>query len=148
LEREPDEATKDILAGANELGFQAWFFNRNGQLASSDVADVALRQVPDRRNAVEQALMGRRYSHNADEGEVTIVAVPVFGEAGIKGVLLTRSSRPDVLQAAIDRLRGESLRALLIAALVGILAGFLVATAITHRIKRLAKSAGRMAAGS
>lgn len=148
LEREPDEAGQDILESANELGFQAWFFDRNGDRASGDVADFALRQVPERRNAVEQALLGRRYSHNADEGEVTIVAVPIFGERGIVGALLTRSSRPDVLQNAIERLRGESLRALLIAALVGILAGFLVATAITHRIKRLAKSAGRMAAGS
>lgn len=148
LEREPNDAAKDILAGANELGFQAWLFDRNGARASGDVADFALRKVPERRNAIEQALLGRRYSHNTDDGEVTIVSVPIFGEMDITGALLTRSSRPEVLQKAIERLRGESLRALLIAALVGILAGFLVATAITHRIKRLAKSAGRMAAGS
>lgn len=148
LEREPPDAARDILASANELGFQAWVFDRNGDLLLGDSPDFVLRDLPDRRNAIEQALLGRRYSHNADDGEVTIVGVPIFGSRGISGALLTRSSRLDVLQNAIERLRGESLRALLIAALVGILAGFLVATAITHRIKRLAKSAGRMAAGS
>lgn len=148
LQREKPAAANDILAGANELGFQAWTFDRNGDRSSAGAPGYALREVPERREAIEQALLGRRYSHNTDDGEVTIVAVPIFGERRINGALLTRSSRPDVLQNAIERLRGESLRALLIAALVGVLAGFLVATAITHRIKRLAKSAGRMAAGS
>jgi two-component system sensor histidine kinase VicK len=53
-----------------------------------------------------------------------------------------------VLDSAIDQLRDDSFRALLIAVGIGILAGFLVASAIAVRVKRLAHGAEQMAAGS
>jgi signal transduction histidine kinase len=43
---------------------------------------------------------------------------------------------------------GDNRRALVIAVSIGILAGFLIAVAIANRVRRLAESAGRMAAGS
>ncbi len=43
---------------------------------------------------------------------------------------------------------GDNKRALVVAVLIGVLAGFLIAVAITHRVSRLAQAAGEMAAGS
>jgi len=43
---------------------------------------------------------------------------------------------------------GDNRRALLVAVLIGVLAGFLIATAISHRVSRLAQAAGEMASGA
>jgi len=43
---------------------------------------------------------------------------------------------------------GEDRRALVVAVLIGVLAGFLIAAAISRRVLRLAQAAGEMAAGS
>ncbi len=43
---------------------------------------------------------------------------------------------------------GDNQRALVVAVTIGILAGFLIAVAISHRVSRLAQAAGEMASGS
>ena len=43
---------------------------------------------------------------------------------------------------------GDNKRALIVAVLIGVLAGFLIAAAISHRVSRLAQAAGEMASGS
>jgi two-component system, OmpR family, sensor histidine kinase VicK len=43
---------------------------------------------------------------------------------------------------------GDNRRALVVAVLIGMLAGFLIAAAISHRVRRLARAAGEMAEGS
>ncbi len=43
---------------------------------------------------------------------------------------------------------GDDQRALVVSVLIGVLAGFLIAVAISHRVSRLAQAAGEMAAGS
>jgi signal transduction histidine kinase len=43
---------------------------------------------------------------------------------------------------------GDNKRALVVAVLIGVLAGFLIAAAISHRVSRLAQAAGEMASGS
>ncbi len=43
---------------------------------------------------------------------------------------------------------GDNRRALVVAVIVGVLAGFLIAVAISHRVSRLAQAAGEMASGS
>ena len=53
-----------------------------------------------------------------------------------------------MLQSAIDRLRNDSLQALVVGVCIAILIGFAVASLITYRIRRLARSAENMAAGA
>ncbi|HWB68386.1 MAG TPA: ATP-binding protein [Solirubrobacterales bacterium] len=53
-----------------------------------------------------------------------------------------------LITAGAVSLFGADQRALIGAALIGTLAGFLIAVAITHRVARLAQAAGEMAAGS
>ncbi|HET7589846.1 MAG TPA: ATP-binding protein [Solirubrobacterales bacterium] len=43
---------------------------------------------------------------------------------------------------------GDNQQALVVSVLIGVLAGFLIAVAISHRVSRLAQAAGEMAAGS
>jgi signal transduction histidine kinase len=138
---------RHVVAGARGEGFQAWYFDADGELVAPP-ATRALTSIEGRRTAIEQALRGGRSTESLPGGDVTVVVVPVFGTRTISGAVLGRFSRPEVLDSAIDRLRDDSFRALLIAVGIGILAGFLVASAIAFRVKRLADGAERMAAGS
>jgi signal transduction histidine kinase len=53
-----------------------------------------------------------------------------------------------LITAAVVSFFGDDQRALVVAVTVGVLAGFFIAVVIAHRVRRLAGSAGRMAAGS
>jgi signal transduction histidine kinase len=136
-----------VVSGAKGEGFQAWYFGSGGRLVAPVPGGPALEAIHSRREAIELALNGGRYIHGLRGGEVTIVTAPVFGEDRVVGAVLGRYSRAEVLSGAIDRIADETLRALAIAVVIGILAGALVATAIAHRVKRLARSAEKMAAG-
>jgi two-component system, OmpR family, sensor histidine kinase VicK len=136
----------DVIAGATGAGFRAWYFDEDGHLVAPQTPNRALDAIRFRRKAVDVALEGGRFSRVMPGREVTVVAVPVLGER--RGVVLVRFARDQVLQGAIDRLRSDTRMALLIAVGIGVLAGFGIATAIALRVKRLARSAEEMAAGS
>ncbi len=138
----------DVIAGAKGGGFQAWYYDRKAKLVAPVPPGAALAGIPARHSAIQMALDGGRYTGTVPGGEVSVVAVPVFDKQGITGALLGRSSRSQVLSSAITRLRSDSLRALGIAVLVGVLSGFGVASAIARRVKRLASGAEEMASGS
>ncbi len=141
------KAARDVIAGASEVGFDAWYFDQNRNLAARSPGAPELNSLDAYPSPVDDALSGRRYIQDAGNSDVIEVAVPVLDNGTDSGAVLSRYSRPEILQSAIDQLRSDSLRALVFAALVGILAGFIVATVITRRIKRLANSAERMADG-
>ena len=66
---------------------------------------------------------------------------------GKQGVLISVSERPEEVQSALDALRGQRLTALVVSVIVAGLIGFLVASLITGRVKRLAAAAGELAEG-
>jgi signal transduction histidine kinase len=80
-------------------------------------------------------------------GVVTVASVPLFGKSGITGAVLARAERPDEIERTIDAIRGDRLTATAIAVAVAVVIGFLIATAITTRVKRLAGSAARITEG-
>jgi two-component system sensor histidine kinase ResE len=137
----------EVVSASKDTGFSAWYFNRSGRLVVPRRAGPTLGQIDFRRNAVADALMGGRFTRRAPGG-VTVVAAPVYRQNILSGAVLGRYSRPEVLQSAIDRLRNDSLRALAVGVCIAILIGFLAASLITYRIRRLARSAENMAAGS
>jgi signal transduction histidine kinase len=143
----PEDA-EAVIAGARGGGFQAWYFDSDGGLVAPRPATPALKSIGHRRAAVAQALAGGRYTEPLPGSDVAIVVAPVFGRRGVTGAVLGRLSRDQVLESAIDEIRDDSFRALLIAVGIGILAGFLVASAIAYRVRRLADSAEQLAAGS
>ena len=137
----------EVIRASKDTGFSAWYFNRSGRLVVPRRAGPTLERIDFRRNAVADALMGGRFTRRAPGG-VTVVAAPVYRQNILSGAVLGRYSRPEVLQSAIDRLRNDSLRALAVGVCIAILIGFLAASLITYRIRRLARSAENMAAGS
>ncbi|HKG36124.1 MAG TPA: ATP-binding protein [Solirubrobacterales bacterium] len=141
------ENPEELIRGSKSPGFHAWYFDVRGVLVAPDPAGPLLRRIANRDVAVDTARAGGRFEENIG-GELTVVAAPVFTDSKIAGAVLARYSREEVLQDAIDQLGDDSLRALAIAVFVGVLAGFVVASAIAVRVKRLAASAERMASGS
>jgi two-component system sensor histidine kinase ResE len=137
----------EVIRASKDTGFSAWYFNRTGRLVVPRPTGPTLDQIEFRRKAVADALMGGRFTRRAPGG-VTVVAAPVYRHNILSGAVLGSYSRPEVLQSAIDRLRNDSLRALAVGVCIAILIGFLAASLITYRIRRLARSAENMAAGS
>ncbi len=154
-DRVPDRA-RDALQVVNEEGFSAWVFDSDGDLRSPEVArGVDIASVPNMRRALRAALRGRRYTQPLGAG-VTLTAapvfrdlpaVPVFRDRNVDGAVVARATRPPELQEAINAVRNDRVTALVIALAVAVLVGFLVASAITTRVKRLAESASRLSEG-
>jgi len=143
----PPSAAASLLADISDPGYSAWVFDPQGKLLSPAISrGVPLSDVPGRVKAIDNALIGDR---TLDElpGDVTSVAAPVFRGGRPSGAVLARAERPQELQAAIEEVRGDTVTAALVAVAVAVLIGFVIASAITTRVKRLAESAGRIAEG-
>jgi hypothetical protein len=131
-------AADATLAGATDEGYAAWVFNDDGRLVTERVAEgVPFRDVRGGRRAVRAALAGRQFVDD-QPGASSVVAVPIFRNAMIKGAVLARSTRSSEVQEAIEAVRGDRFTALAIAVVVAVIISFLIASAITSRVKRLA----------
>ncbi len=134
--------------------FRSWIYNtpKRGSGARVVTARVVtgldIASVPGVRGAVQSALQqgGISLSTDLPDGR-TLVAVPLFGGLRKQGALVTVSERPREVQSALDALRGQRLTALVVSVIVAGLIGFLVASLITTRVKRLAAAAGELAEG-
>jgi signal transduction histidine kinase len=138
----------NVLAQADTATFTAWALNRHGHPFAPGQSFNGLDALPQRPEALRVALDGRRYRASLPHN-VTIAAAPIFGSAKVpvRGAVIVSAEPPPALTHAFDELRGDRLRALLIAIAIGILVGFLASSLIAIRIRRLANSAERMAAG-
>jgi two-component system, OmpR family, sensor histidine kinase VicK len=143
----PARRADDALDGFAEAGYSAWLFDAQGRLTRARMPrGVSLGSVEARRDAVRAALVGSRYIQPLP-GDVFVVSTPVFREGTIAGAVLARSERPPELQEAIEAVDAGRLTALGIALVVAIAISFLVAHAITSRVKRLATSAAVLSEG-
>jgi two-component system, OmpR family, phosphate regulon sensor histidine kinase PhoR len=135
-----------ILTDANTDQFEAWAINRHGEpyAPQSDFEDLAT--VEHGVEAAQSALGGRRYKAGLPENQ-TVASAPIFGELHVRGAVVVRADPPPALIRAFDDLRGDRLRALVLAIVIGVLVGFVVSSLISIRVKRLARSAEQMAAG-
>jgi two-component system, OmpR family, phosphate regulon sensor histidine kinase PhoR len=130
-----------------DQGFSAWAFDARHRLLTRRLSrGVELGEVPGQRAAVAAAIGGSR-SVAQLPGVVSVASVPLFRNGRLSGALLARSDRPEVIESTIDALRGDRLAAGAIAVSIAVVIGFLIATAITTRVKRLAGSAARITEG-
>ena len=136
----------NLLAQANTGNFDVWALNRHGNAFAPGQDLAALAAVPQKQEAVRVALGGRLYRASLP-GNVTVAATPISGRKYVRGAVIVRAEPPPALTRAFDQLRGDRLRALLIAIAIGVLVGFLVSSVIAIRVKRLARAAEQMAAG-
>lgn len=143
----PPQAAPTLLADITDPGYAAWVFDRRGELLTPEVArGISLEEVPGYQRAVRLAQRGSR-TVDPLPNEVTRIGTPVFREGRPAGAVLARAERPEELQTALDEIRRDRLTAALIAVGIAILIGFVIASAITSRVKRLAQSAARMTEG-
>ncbi|HEY6638920.1 MAG TPA: ATP-binding protein [Solirubrobacterales bacterium] len=138
----------NVLAQTDTATFTAWALNRHGHPFAPGQSFEGLDSLQQRPEALRVALDGRRYRASLPDN-VTVTAAPIFGsgEVPVRGTVIVRAEPPPALTHAFDELRGDRLRALLIAIAIGILVGFLASSLIAIRIRRLARSAEQMAAG-
>ena len=143
----PVSASATEVESITDPGYSAWVFGERGRLLTPRVSrGVALGSVPGRRVAINVALRGSR-AVNSLPDSVTLASAPVFRNGRLTGALLARAERPQEIAQAVEALRGDRLTAAAVAIAVAIVIGFLIATAITSRVKRLADSAARMTEG-
>lgn len=138
----------NVLTQNNTGTFKAWALNRHGHPFAPGQNFAGLDTLQQRPEALRVALDGRRYNASLPDN-ITVAAVPVFGgpEVAIRGAVIVRAEPPPALTHAFDELRGDRLRALMIAIVIGVLVGFLASSLIAIRIRRLARLAEQMAAG-
>lgn len=138
----------NVLAQSNSATFKAWAVNRHGHPFAPGQNFAGLDTLQQRPEAFRVAIDGRRYKASLPDN-ITVAAAPVFGAAKVpvRGVVIVRAEPPPALTHAFDELRGDRLRALMIAIVIGILVGFLASSLIAIRVRRLAHAAEQMAAG-
>jgi len=136
----------NVLATSNTANFEAWALNRHGNPYAPGQNVAALDSVAEKPEAIQLALAGRSFRASLP-GNVTVVGAPIYGPKYVRGAVVARADPPPALTRAFDQLRGDRLRALLIAIGIGALVGFIVATLIAIRVRRLARAAEQMAAG-
>jgi signal transduction histidine kinase len=143
----PHKQTAATLDGVIETGYSAWVFDSHAKRISPETsAGVGLLQVPEYRRAVQAGLTGLRYVKELPGG-VTVVARPIFRSGRIAGAIVARSVPAPEVRQAIEAGSGNRLAALGIAVVVALVVSFLIASAITSRVKRLADSAAKLSEG-
>jgi signal transduction histidine kinase len=143
----PPAAAEAQISSVADQGYSAWAFDAKQRLLTPRFSrGVALSDLPGRRMAIAAAMRGSR-TVDPLPGAVTVVSAPIFRNGRFSGAVLARAERPEEIERTIAALRGDRLTAAAIAVAVAIVIGFLIATAITTRVKRLAGSAARITEG-
>ena len=143
----PTGGSQAAIDVATEEGYSAWVFDPEGGVVTKRISEgTHLADVEQYRRAVRAALAGNQFVQELPGGN-TVVAAPIFRGGVIDGAVLARAARPPELQEAIEALRGDRVTALLVSLTVAVAISFLIASAITSRVKRLAESAAKLAQG-
>jgi two-component system phosphate regulon sensor histidine kinase PhoR len=121
-------------------GLQLAVYDRSGRLL---VASPSFERTQLDRSAITSVLHGQRYLSSTGNGKVFVVAAPFRGGT----VLLAHDVRPDVA-AAIGILTDQAFRAGLIAGLIGVAVGLVLAQLIALRLRRLSSAAEAIALGN
>jgi signal transduction histidine kinase len=117
-------------------------FNARGKLRFSGApSSGAVRDQELELRALGAALRGGTFHSSSDDGKIFVVGLPLRG-----GALVALSARPDVA-AAIGILNDQALRAGVIAGVIGVLVGLVLAQLIALRLRRLSAAAEAIAAG-
>jgi signal transduction histidine kinase len=136
---------KDLPRIADAHRLALFLYSPEGRLVSPTRSRNAnVSAIPDRSEAVETALGGRRFVETNDRVRATTVGLRF--RFGGNGAVLAYAYHPD-LAAGLGILRREIVVAALWAVLLGGAIGFLVATLIARRLGRIAAAAAAIEAG-
>ena len=116
---------------ARQHGLQLALYNPAGKLIAGKASPLDAA-----------ALLQTRYHSSTQDGRTFVVSVPYRGDT-----LVARDVRPDVA-AAIGILNDQAFRAGVIAGLIGVAVGLILAQLIALRLRRLSSAAEAIAAGN
>jgi signal transduction histidine kinase len=137
------EQTLTELAGRRRIAL--FLYTHDGRLASASRSrNVSVESIRLRDEAVAAALAGQRFVETNDAVRATTVALPY--RAGEGGALLAFAYHPD-LAAGLGILREEIVVAAIWSVLLGGAVGFLVASLISIRLRRIGTAAAAIEAG-
>lgn len=145
---EPNQDIKTQVEAAEGDGFAAWYFDADGGATIPDGVPRPVENSEAFQNVLSSALGGVRASADSEDSETTLVGAPVSIDDELAGAVIGRYSRSVVLESALDKLRSDSVRAAILALLVGTLLGVGIASLITVRLKRIAGNADQIASGN
>ena len=132
-----------VIATRRELAL--FVFDRDGRLITPErTRRTDVDAVPDREEAVREALAGRTYVVVAEDGRSAVVGLPLNSPEG--GALLALAPRPE-LAAGLGIAREKIAETALWAAVSGALAGLAVAALITARLRRINAAAAAIEEG-
>jgi signal transduction histidine kinase len=137
-------AAKDpsIRRAARLQSLELRLYNRAGKLVGSgSPVQGTVREPSLELDAERAALAGRHFRGSTKDGGVYAIGLPVK-----RGALVALSDRPDVA-AAIGIQNDQALRAGVIAGVIGVLVGLVLAQLIALRLRRLSSAAEAIAAG-
>ncbi|MEJ7790607.1 MAG: ATP-binding protein [Gaiellaceae bacterium] len=120
------------------------FDNTGRPITPARAAQTELRSIPQADAAVGAALDGRRYVRSYDEGRVTVVALPMPWDSA--AALLTYSLQPGY-GSTMTVIRDQILPVVTLAVALSGLAGLLIATLTTRRLRRIGKAAHAIESG-
>jgi signal transduction histidine kinase len=137
--------TRAVNAIARSRRAALFVFDRDGTLmTASSSRGVDLNSIAPREEALGAALAGRRFVQTDSSVEATVIGLPI--ESRDSAAVLVYASHPD-LRAGLGIVRGESVQAALWAVLIGALVGFVVASLIASRLRRIATAAAAIEEG-
>jgi signal transduction histidine kinase/HAMP domain-containing protein len=137
--------TRALEEVARRRRLALFLYSADGRLASAPRSrNVSIEAIRLREEAVAAALAGRRFVETNEAVRATTVGLP-FG-AGREGAVVAFAYHPD-LAAGLGILREEIVVAALWAVLLGGAVGFLVASLISLRLRRLAGAAAAIEGG-
>ncbi len=129
----------------DERGLAVFVFDASGRrLTPERSLDVDVESVPDLASLIEAALSGRRLVSSDEPLGRIAVALPL--RAGPGEALVAVASRPD-LEETLGIVREEIVSAALWATLIGAVAGLVVASLITLRLRRIGAAAADIEQG-
>src|SRR4051794_30398048 len=138
-----DQAIAAAFDAAAQLNHEPLATVERQQGVRLAVYDASGRFVRGERSSLDApALAEERYHGSTASGRVFVVGVPFRG-----GTLVARDARPDVA-AAIGILNDQALRAGVIAGVISLAVGVLLAQLIALRLRRLTGAAEAIAAGN
>jgi len=146
--RELDEQPQVVVRETAERQRLSLFvFDGEGRLLTpSRSRRTDLEDVPNRLEALDAVFEGGRYVESLDDGRVTVIGLRLRN-AGDAEAIVAHAVRPE-LAAEVAIARDKVVEAALLAVTIGVAAGLLVAMLIAARLRRIARAAAAIEAGS
>jgi signal transduction histidine kinase/HAMP domain-containing protein len=130
---------------ARRWNLDLYVYDRGGRLLARAPARSSRVPLPrEADKALHEALASSKLVTSTPSGRTVIVGLPLHAQQGT--ALVAVSSRPDVA-AAIGIVSDQALRAGVIAGLIGVLVGLVLAQLIALRLRRLSAAAEALALG-